>query len=91
MLQLEWGGGAARQAMAGGLLAPASCSPVLDRSCPPSPAGVALSDRCPLLARKFSQHAAKWVHKVYRSCSAGLGVLACSQRLTDRDNNWWSR
>lgn len=53
--------------------------------------GVALSDRCPLLARKFSQHAAKWVHKVYRSCSAGLGVLACSQRLTDRDNNWWSR
>lgn len=54
-------------------------------------ADVALSDRCPLLARKFSRHAAKWVHKVYRSCSAALGVLPCSQRLTDRDNNWWSR
>ncbi|KAL4433936.1 hypothetical protein ABPG75_000377 [Micractinium tetrahymenae] len=53
--------------------------------------GVVLNERCPLLARKFSPHAAKWVHKVYRSCTAGLGVLPCSQRLTDRDNNWWSR
>lgn len=52
--------------------------------------GVALDARCPLLARKFSQPAAKWVHRLYRSCTAGLGVLPCSQKLTDRDNDWFA-
>lgn len=50
----------------------------------------ALDPRCVLLAREFSSHAAKWVHRVYRSCTAALGVLECSQRLTDRDNAWYA-
>lgn len=53
-------------------------------------ADAALDARCVLLGRQFSRHAAKWVHKVYRSCTGGLGVLSCSPRLTDRDNQWWS-
>lgn len=46
--------------------------------------------RCVLLARGFSRHAARWVHRVYRTCTADLDVLECSTRLTDRDNSWWS-
>lgn len=49
-----------------------------------------MDPRCLLLAREFSQYAAKWVHRVYRSCTAGLGVLTCSPQLTDRDTRWWS-
>ena len=43
-----------------------------------------------LLARKFSQPAAKWVERAYRSCTAGLGVLPCDPALTDADNHWWA-
>lgn len=53
-------------------------------------AGAALDHRCVLLARKFSQPAAKWVERVYRSCTAGLGVLPCDPVLTDADNHWWA-
>lgn len=56
----------------------------------PPPAGAALDHRCVLLARKFSQPAAKWVERVYRSCTAGLGVLPCDPVLTDADNHWWA-
>ncbi|PRW58041.1 Transcription initiation factor TFIID subunit 13 [Chlorella sorokiniana] len=49
----------------------------------------ALHPHCMLLGREFSRHAAKWVHRVYRSCTAALHVLACSERLTERDNTWW--
>ncbi|EFN57293.1 hypothetical protein CHLNCDRAFT_143889 [Chlorella variabilis] len=51
----------------------------------------ALGPRCLLLARKFSQPAAKWVHRLYRSCTADLGILPCSQELSDQDKVWWRR
>lgn len=57
----------------------------------PLPAASALGPRCLLLARKFSQPAAKWVHRLYRSCTADLGILPCSQELSDQDKVWWRR
>lgn len=88
-----------------GLLLSAACSAALRHGGPPQPpmsshpptplprpaaaADAALDPRCMLLGREFSRHAAKWVHRVYRSCTAGLHVLACSERLTERDNTWW--
>lgn len=50
----------------------------------------ALDPRCPLLGRGFSRHAARWVHRLYRSCTDNLGVLACNPKLTERDNYWFA-
>ncbi|KAL4855995.1 hypothetical protein ACK3TF_003440 [Chlorella vulgaris] len=48
----------------------------------------AMSQRCVLLARKFSKPAAKWVHQLYRSCEAGLRVLPCTSSPAG-DQKWW--
>jgi hypothetical protein len=47
-----------------------------------------MSQRCVLLARKFSKPAAKWVHQLYRSCEAGLRVLPCTSSPAG-DQKWW--
>lgn len=68
---------------------PMSARPHTPLPHPAAAADAALDPRCMLLGREFSRHAAKWVHRVYRSCTAGLHVLECSPRLTERDNTWW--
>ena len=49
----------------------------------------ALSPRCPLLARKFAPAATQPLLRLYRSCTAGLGILPCDPTLTRKDSHWW--
>lgn len=90
----EAAGTAASQAfLDAGAATPATCAATLGSAewlAADAYSEAALDPRCLLLGRGFSRHAARWVHRIFRSCTARLGVLECSQKLTDRDNDWFA-